>query len=87
MFSPKKCGTGRVPGPANGKREKLSYVKICLCVLHLCVLGGHLGLLLLVQLGNTAVDADHGDQQHHETSSTTVMMRMTAEMGRVMKML
>ena len=65
MFSPKKCGTGRVPGPANGRREKLSYVKICLCVLHLCVLGGHLGLLLLVQLGNTAVDADHGDQQHH----------------------
>ena len=75
MFSPKKCGTGRVPGPANGRREKLSYVKICLCVLHLCVLGGHLGLLLLVQLGHTAVD------------STTVMMRMTAEMGRVMKML
>ena len=70
MFSPKKCGTGRVPGPANGRREKLSYGKICLCVLHLCVLGGHLGLLLLVQLGNT-----------------TVMMRMTAEMGRVRKML
>ena len=37
---------------------------------------GHFGFLLLVQLGNTAVDADHGDQQHHG-----------AEMGRVMKML
>ena len=35
-----------------------------LCILHLCVLGSHLCLLLLVQLCHTAVDTDHGDQQH-----------------------
>ena len=40
---------------------------------------GHFGFLLLVQLGNTAVDADHGDQQLHGDDED--------DCGRVMKML
>ena len=64
------------PSPADMKERRKKKKQILSVVFRMS--SGHFGFLLLVQLGNTAVD---------ETSSTTVMMRMTAEMGRVMKML